>query len=304
MPAVAPPVAWPLVSYVMPTFNRVATFEKALRSIVQERQDNYPNLEIVVIDGASKDGTTELIKQHAEAGHIDFWLSERDRSAAEAFNKGVKAAKGEIIRYCAADDTLVQGHTRPMVERLLAQPEIAVVGARASYFHVHADGRREAQPIYDRLESGRLTLDEVVSWVTGGVFGPIETWFFRRRVFDQVGYLDSAFRICPDLEFAFRVVKAGLGFYIAPERIVNKCYFEGGGNLVGEDANKLHEWREVLLRHTGRVDESLFRPATPQGPLPSRLFWSAWLAGVKGLKRTAPGAYETARRAVRGRRAS
>jgi len=294
----------PIVSYVMPTFNRVATFEQALLSVVQERQDNYQNLEIVVVDGASKDGTVDLIKKHAEVGHIDFWLSERDRSAAEAFNKGVKAAKGEIIRYCAADDTLSQGHTNQMVRRLLAQPELAVLGARASYFHVHPDGRREPQPIYDRLESGWLTLDEVTTWVTAGVFGPIETWFFRRSVFDRVGYLDTAYRICPDLDFAFHVVKAGLGFYIAPERIVNKCYFEGGGNLVGEDENKLREWREVLLRHTGRVDESLFKPATPAGSLPARLFWDAWLTGIKRIKRAAPGPYESARRLLRGRRVS
>ena len=299
-----PAASLPLVSYVMPTFNRVATFEQALLSVVQERKENYPNLEIVVIDGASKDGTLDLIKRYAEAGHIDFWLSERDRSAAEAFNKGVQAAKGEIIRYCAADDTLSQGHTRPMVQRLLDDPKIQVLGARANYFHVHPDGRHEPQPVYDRLESGWLTHDEVVSWVTGGVFGPIETWFFRRGVFERVGYLDTAFRICPDLEFAFRVVKAGLPFFIAPERIVNKCYFEAGGNLVGEEQNRVREWREVLLRHVGRVDEALFKPAQPGVSLPARLFWETWLSGVKGVKRAAPGPYESFRRLVRGRRAS
>lgn len=292
----------PLVSYVMPTFNRAATFEQALRSVAREREENYARLEIVVMDGASKDGTLELIQRLADAGHIDQWRSERDRSAAEAFNKGVRIARGEIIRYCAADDTLTLGHTRRMVERLAAQPKLAVLGARANYFHVHPDGRREAQPIYDRLEAGELTLAEVGTWATGGVFGPIETWFFRRPVFDQVGYLDESLRICPDLDFAFRVVKAGLGFQIAPERIVDKCYFAAGGNLVGEAGNNFREWREVMLRHTGQCDESLFAPPGPKPPLPARLFWSAWMAGIKGAKRAAPGAYATLQRAVRGRR--
>jgi glycosyltransferase involved in cell wall biosynthesis len=298
------PSFWPRVSYVMPTFNRAATFEKALLSVVEERQHNYPNLEIVVIDGASKDGTVELIQQHADAGRIDFWLSERDRSAAEAFNKGVQAAKGEIIRYCAADDTLNPGHTRPMIELLRAQPDTAVLGARANYFHVHRDGRREPQPIYDQLESGWLNLDEVKTWVTAGVFGPIETWFFRRSVFDRVGYLDTAFRICPDLEFAFRVVKAGLPFYIAPERIVNKCYYEAGGNLVGEEANRLREWREVVTRHVGAAEAARLEPTGPRVPLASRWFWGAWLAGVKRIKQASPTTYDSARRILRGRRSS
>lgn len=283
----------------MPTFNRVATFERALLSVVRERQDHYPELEIVVIDGASKDGTADLIRKHAAAGHIDFWLSEPDRSASEAFNKGVRAAQGELLRYVACDDELTQGCTRKMVEYLGTHPEIDVLGARANFYHVHPDGRQELQPAYQALQGGWLTEVELLTWVNQGVFGPIETWFFRRHVFARVGGMDPAFRICPDLDLAFRIVQAGMKFYIHPDRIVDKCFHESGGNLVADEARKQREWREVLLRHVGRVEEAWLRPPPTRVPLPEQLFFGAWLAGLKAAKRVAPGSYAAARRFLR-----
>ena len=80
----------PLVSFVMPVFNRANVIERALDGIIRERRENYPNIEIVVIDGGSSDGTVEILKRYGS--QIDYWISERDSGAADAFNKGVKAA--------------------------------------------------------------------------------------------------------------------------------------------------------------------------------------------------------------------
>jgi glycosyltransferase involved in cell wall biosynthesis len=158
--------ALPRVSFVLPVFNRAKTFERALLSVVREREEDYPNLEIVVIDGASKDGTAELIQKHA--GVIDYWVSERDGSAAEAFNKGVQAARGDIIRYFACDDELLPGMTRRMVEYLVAHPEMDVLGARAHCLQVDATGRRVLDKAHARLTGGWMTMDEVVSWDHSG----------------------------------------------------------------------------------------------------------------------------------------
>lgn len=99
----------PLISIIMPTFNRGAFIEAALQNLIEEKR-TYPNLEIVVVDGGSRDSTLEVLKKYS--ADIDAWISEPDRGPAEAFNKGVKKAKGEIIRFASDDDRLINGHIR------------------------------------------------------------------------------------------------------------------------------------------------------------------------------------------------
>ena len=281
----------PVVSFVLPVFNRAKTFEQALLSVVRERAENYPNLEIVVIDGASKDGTLELIRQHA--GVIDYWISERDGSAAEAFNKGVKAAKGEIIRYFACDDVLMPGTTRRMVEYLTTHPEVDVLGARAHCVHVDKSGQRTVDKAHARLTGGWMTLDEVFTWDRAGVFAYIETWFFRRGVFDRVGYLDTRYRICPDVDFAFRLVKAGCRFFVLPDVIVNKLFYSDGSNLVADTRKSFAELRQVVAAHAGPWRRLKFFWSMPQ-PLPARWFWGAWLMALKRWQSLSPATYRRA----------
>ena len=278
----------PRVSFVLPVFNRAKTFERALLSVVQERESNYPNLEIVVIDGASKDGTVDLIRQHAR--HIDYWVSERDGSAAEAFNKGVRAAKGEIIRYFACDDALLPGTTRRMVEYLTAHPEIDVLGARSNCVHVNAAGERSIDARHAQLTGGWMTLDEVLTWDRDRVFAYIETWFFRRRVFDRVGYLDPRYRICTDVDFAFRLVKAGARFYVLPDVIVDKVFYADGSNLVADTAKSFKEVRQVVAAHAGPWRRLRFWWSFPQ-PLPARVGWGMWLAFIRRAKAWSPSVY-------------
>jgi glycosyltransferase involved in cell wall biosynthesis len=272
----------------MPVFNRVKTFESALLSVVKERAENYANLEIVVIDGGSKDGTVDLIKKYA--GVIDYWVSERDGSAAAAFNKGVKAAKGEIIRYFACDDVLVPGTTRGMIEHLVAHSAVDVLGARANCLHVDKSGRQTLDESHPRLTSGWMTLDEVLSWDRAGVFAYIETWFFRRGIFDRLGYLDTRYRICPDVDFAFRLVKAGCRFFVLPDVIVNKLFYSDGSNLVADTQKSFAELRQIVATHAGPWRRLHFFWSFPQ-PLPARLFWGAWLKTIKAWQTVSPGTY-------------
>lgn len=278
----------PRVSFVLPVFNRVKTFEAALLSVVREREAHYPNLEIVVIDGASKDGTVDLIQKHA--GVVDYWVSERDGSAAEAFNKGVNAATGEIIRYFACDDLLTPGTTRRMVDHLLAHPDVDVLGARANCVHVDAAGKRTVDAAHARLTGGWMTPGEVLTWDRGGVFAYIETWFFRRRVFARVGYLDTRYRICPDVDYAFRLVKAGCRFYVLPDVIMNKVFYADGTNLVADTTRSFKELRQVVAAHGTLWQRLSFAWGFPS-PLPSRLVWGAWLKAIKIAKACSPGGY-------------
>jgi GT2 family glycosyltransferase len=286
----------PLVSFIMPVYNRANVIERALDGIIKERAENYPNLEIVVIDGGSQDGTVEILKRYGE--QIDYWVTEKDSGAAEAFNKGVEAAKGEIIRYVASDDGIVNGFTRLMVEHMVQNPNVAVAGALANSFNVGPNGDLEIDHSKPQYSAGILDFAQAVLWTAGDRFSLIESWFIRRGTFNKIGCLDLRYRICPDWDFALRVVKAGLKFEVLPHRIVDKCFYSDGSNLVADAAKMAVEGRSVVWRHAGLTLTGWIKLYNLPEPLHERIWkcilskaFGVWLGIVKRLKSSLPSFY-------------
>jgi glycosyltransferase involved in cell wall biosynthesis len=91
--------AKPLVSVVTPVYNAEDTIAETINSIISQ---SYENIEYIIIDGGSNDGTLEIIKAFED--RIAYWLSEKDGGMYEAVNKGFRAARGEIASYLNADD--------------------------------------------------------------------------------------------------------------------------------------------------------------------------------------------------------
>jgi glycosyltransferase involved in cell wall biosynthesis len=280
--------ASPLVSYIMPTFNRANVVGDTLDAIIRERETNYPHIEIVVIDGGSDDGTVDIIKSHLK--DIQVFVSEKDSGAADAFNKGIKLSKGEIIRFVASDDILLPGYARRMVDYLIANPETDILGAGAKRIRMDIEGREIMEPQNTSSQGGVMTMDEVLTWDRSGIFAYIETWFCHRRIFDRVGYLDTRYRICSDVDFAFRAVGAGCKFYVLPDVIINKVHYADGSNLISNVSESILELRSMVRAHAGPWKALWFFWSFP-APLPSRIFWSAWLKLVKRLRVAFPGLY-------------
>jgi len=92
-------VEYPKISIVTPSFNKGEFIDRAIRSVIEQ---NYPNLEYVIVDGGSVDGTVEIIKKHEES--VSWWVSELDRGQSHAINKGFAGTSGEIMAYLNADD--------------------------------------------------------------------------------------------------------------------------------------------------------------------------------------------------------
>lgn len=92
--------AYPKISIIMPSFNQVDYIEKSILSILNQ---NYRNLELIIIDGGSKDGSIEIIKKYDK--YISYWISEEDKGQSDALNKGVLKSTGEILGWMNSDDT-------------------------------------------------------------------------------------------------------------------------------------------------------------------------------------------------------
>ena len=90
---------YPKISIVMPCYNHAEFIEKSILSVLNQ---NYPNIELIIIDGGSTDGTVEIIKKYKQ--YIAFWISEKDQGQSDALNKGFKHCTGEIYGWLNSDD--------------------------------------------------------------------------------------------------------------------------------------------------------------------------------------------------------
>ena len=89
----------PLISVVIPSFNQAKYIEKSILSVLNQ---DYPNKELIIIDGGSNDGTVEILKKYD--GYIKYWISENDKGQSDALNKGFKVCSGDIYAWLNSDD--------------------------------------------------------------------------------------------------------------------------------------------------------------------------------------------------------
>lgn len=115
----------PKISIVTPSFNQGKYLEKTILSVLEQ---DYPNLEYIIIDGGSTDNSVEIIKKYEK--HLAYWVSEPDRGQSHAINKGFGHATGEILGWLNSDDYYAPGAPQAIAEAFLANPDVgAIVGA-------------------------------------------------------------------------------------------------------------------------------------------------------------------------------
>jgi len=116
----------PTISIVIPNYNGGATLKATLQSLVEQ---NYPALEIVVVDGGSTDNSVEIIKQFES--HIAWWVSEKDKGQSDAINKGFSKCTGEIINWLCSDDCLEPGALHVVGKHFAQSVDIDVLVGRS-----------------------------------------------------------------------------------------------------------------------------------------------------------------------------
>lgn len=210
-----------LVSVVMPVFNRAACLESVIEAFLKEKEIFCPDMEIIVIDGGSKDGSVEILEKYAS--RLAYWVSEPDEGPGDAFRKGVLASRGRYIRYFAADDELVQGSTPKLVQWLEQNPEYDIVSGQLESLRVLPDGSRQPRPV--AIHRGHATAARLREPNRNGFICP-ETCVMRKTIFSRAGHWDDRFGILCDLEFFIRVLKKGGKIYSVPDMVMVKLWCE------------------------------------------------------------------------------
>lgn len=181
------------LSIITVTYNSAATLRETLESVAEQ---TYPNIEHIIIDGASKDKTLEIVKEFPRVSKI---LSEKDNGIYDAMNKGIRQATGEIIGILNSDDIFTETTIlSEIVAIFAADTSIGAVYGNISYFKTEEPNKIvrfwQSKPYYP-------------SFFENGEVPPHPALFVKKEIYDAIGTYYPKFKISSDYEFMFRMLK-------------------------------------------------------------------------------------------------
>jgi len=195
------------ISVITVVFNNVSTIGKALASV---KNQTHQDIEHIVIDGGSTDGTLDVIEQYS--ANITKFVSEPDHGIYDAMNKGLSMATGDLVCFLNSDDMYVDSHVLERASRIIEQDSLDAIFADVTYFR--ADN---PEKILRRYSSSRFSPEKIAyGWMPAH-----PTLLMRKAVFDRIGGFKSSYRIGGDFEFIARAFGKGeLKYRYLPEVLV------------------------------------------------------------------------------------
>jgi glycosyltransferase involved in cell wall biosynthesis len=246
--------AKPLVSIVTPSFNQAQFLEQTIQSVLGQ---DYPQIEYLIVDGGSTDGSREIIQRYAP--RLSWWVSEADRGQTEAINKGFSHTGGDILAWLNSDDTYLPGAISQAVAYLESHPEAGMVYGDANLIDAGGNliGKFPArQTDYRRLQRGYVHI-------------PQQAAFFRASLWKQVGPLDPTFYFAMDYDLWVRLARISELHY-HPSLWANFRLHGSGKSVVADNRC----WPEMLRVHY-RDGGSRFSQLTLKAKLRPWLY--AWM---------------------------
>lgn len=181
---------YPKITIVTPSFNQGQYLEETIRSVIDQE---YPNLEYIVIDGGSSDRSIEIIRKYEK--YITYWVSEPDKGQSEAINKGLKRATGDLFNWLNSDDYLEKGALHKLAKAYLDHPEKKIFCFKLE--KLTADKKE----LSDRLVN---PADEIECYCDPVITQP--SMFYKREVINQLQHLNTKLHYCMDYEWWLKFI--------------------------------------------------------------------------------------------------
>lgn len=245
----------PKISIITPSYNQAEFLERTIKSVLDQ---NYPNLEYIIIDGGSTDGSVDIIKKYAD--RLAYWVSEPDQGQTNAINKGIKIATGEWIAWQNSDDMFCPGSFASLAAASDRNPDadliIGDINLIDRYDKVLRDIRYVKPSYWAMLAEGMVLVNQAAFW--------------RRRVHTKVGLLNESLHFAFDYDWFLRLTMRHRGVH------VNEIW----GEYRLHDATKTANQQQRFLEENQSIMRS--HPTVPRWRRPLYKFRRMSLMLVEG----------------------
>ena len=232
--------AWPRVSIVTPSYNQAAFIEETIRSVLLQ---GYPNLEYIVMDGGSTDGSVDIIRKYDP--WLAYWSSEPDRGQGHAISKGFEKATGVIFGWLNSDDVYCRGTLELVARLFLNTPNVGFLYGDCSV-----------------IDQGSSKIDHIESQPGGPAefltrcFIPQPSTFFRRTAWKTVGGINEALHYSMDYDLWLRMMSGGVEALYEPKTLA--CFRRHADSKSNGDLRKFgYEYLSVLKSYNPGGEEVL-----------------------------------------------
>jgi len=224
---------YPKISIIMPSYNQGQFIEESIQSVINQ---NYPNLEFIIIDGDSNDNTVEIIKKYQN--DITFWVSEKDNGQTHAINKGFKIATGDIITWLCSDDTYLSETLLTVGKHFRKNNSADFVYGNARAVNINGETIKEIRCLKFNILSFLARVNTI----------PQPASFYRKKILDTVGYLDESLYLGMDYDFFAKISLHGFKIQFLNKTLATYRYHANSKTVLGLDATNEHNETMNALR--------------------------------------------------------
>jgi|AntAceMinimDraft_17_1070374.scaffolds.fasta_scaffold00810_12 glycosyltransferase involved in cell wall biosynthesis len=230
---------YPKISIVTPSYNQADFLERTILSVLNQ---NYPNLEYIIIDGGSTDGSVEIIKKYEK--YLSYWVSEKDKGQADAINRGFQKSTGSIAGWQNSDDVYAPNVISKTVKYLQRYPSVDLVFSDFCFINEHEEIIQEVRlRPFDRRE---------YLYVSPNITN--QTAFWRRELVSKVGGFNVKYKYAMDFDFFVRASEKGCFKYVKGFSGYLRVHAKSKTVTTGEDKQWLQEYAAIRERYGIRMD--------------------------------------------------
>lgn len=244
-------MVYPRLSVIVPSYNQAAYIEETLLSILGQ---NYPNLELMVIDGGSTDGSVEIIKKYDS--HITYWVSEPDRGQSHAINKGLERATGEWVAWMNSDDCYLPGAFSKLFVQNKVPESCKFIYGNTTFGPVLSERHSSNSTVLPKAD----LFDILMFFKATQNIIPSQSVWINHKFLNHVGLLNESLHYCMDLDWYIRIFKdttseerlfytEPLSFFrIHPQSKTSTAYF-----AMQQEAIELAEAYAIFIEQHKRI---------------------------------------------------